>query len=71
MAEFVGLVAKELSEFIPEVTAKDRRPKRIPVDPNILGDPLFGVEGPTDLELEMLDGRYGIYANQATSRLFG
>ena len=55
MAGFLGLVAAELDNFLPpEPTRKDRVLRPIRKDANILGDPLFGVEGPDEAELERL-----------------
>jgi WhiB family redox-sensing transcriptional regulator len=50
MAGFLKMLPSEFD--IPE--PRNRMPRRIPVSDNVLGDPLFGVEGPSmDEELRM------------------
>lgn len=51
MAEFLGLVAAQMDEFVPEPTRRTRKLRPIRKDQNILGDPLFGLEGPSEADI--------------------
>lgn len=56
MATFMGLVAAQLDNFMPpEPTRHDRKLRPIRPPANILGDPLFGVEGPSDREIMLME----------------
>lgn len=56
MAQFMGLVAVELDNFMPpEPKARDRRLRRIPPKVNELDDPLYGLEGPSDDEIMLME----------------
>ena len=51
MTSFLGLVTAQLDAFLPpEPTAKSRRPKRLSPRENLLGDPLYGIDGPSPEE---------------------
>lgn len=58
MADFVGSLACVMP---PEPTAKTRKLRRILSDPNVLDDPLFGLEGPSDIEVLELETNRHLY----------
>lgn len=56
MSKFLGLVASQLDNFMPpEPTRHDRKLRPIRRDPNPLSDPLFGIDGPSDTEILLIE----------------
>lgn len=58
MIKFLGLMPAQL-DTVPEEVPRRRKLRNIPAATNILDDPLYGVEGPSELELADLS-RYGM-----------
>lgn len=55
MVTFLGMLPAELDDFVPPV--KRNKVRRIVKEANILGDPLYDIEGPSpEEELKMLEG---------------
>lgn len=55
MAQFLKLVPMEVEDFAPPIVR--RKVRSIKKEPNILSDPLYGVQGPSpEEELKMLEG---------------